>query len=122
MAKFSDNSVLDAGLDRIAEATRLTVCSTQPANFAGIAAVALADVTVDSGDFSSPTDGSPNGRSITVSAQSDIPVDSSGTAGHIALDDGTTLLYVTTIGSPQAITSGNTASTSAWTINLADPT
>jgi hypothetical protein len=120
MAKFADNSVMDAALAKIATATRLTVTSAQPANFAGIAAVALADVAVDGGDFSAPFDGTPNGRSMTVTAQSGIPVDASADATHICLDDGVTLLYVTTCPS-QALVEGNTVSPGAWTVNFADP-
>ena len=123
MAKQVHNDVLDAALDEIATATRMVVCSGEPANFAGIAAVALADVTLTAGDgngdYTIADDTS--GRKVTVGAQSAVPVDSSGTATHVSLDDGTTLQYVTTCTS-QALTSGNTVNVPAFKINIADPT
>lgn len=123
MAKSVHNDVLDAALDEIATATRLVVCSGEPANFAGIAAVALADVTLTAGDGNGDytiADGDTSGRKITVAAQSAVPVDATGTATHITLDDGTTLQYVTTCTS-QALTSGNTCNVPAFDVELADP-
>lgn len=119
MAKMLDNTVLDAPEAILDNATRMVVCSTQPANFAGIAAVALADVVIDASDFT-PGDGDTSGRKVTVAAQNGVTVDTSGTAGHIAIDDGTTLLAVTTCTS-QALTSGNTVNIPAWDIEFADP-
>jgi hypothetical protein len=119
MAKFTPDAVLDEMLDKIATGTRLVVCSTQPANYAGIAAVALADVTVDSGDFTK-ANGDTSGRKVTIGQQSNVPIDTSGTAGHISIDDGSTLLYVTTCTS-QALTSGGTVTVPAWDIEIADP-
>jgi len=120
MAKFTNDVVLDAALDKIATATRMVVTSAQPANFAGIAAVALADVVVDSGDFTK-ANGDTSGRKVTVAAQSGVNVDTSGTATHVCLDDGTTLLHVTTM-TGQALTSGNTANIGAYDVEFADVT
>lgn len=120
MAKAVDNSVLDAALDKIATATTMTVCSGQPANYAGIAAVALGDAVMSGGDYTN-ADGDTSGRKVTVGAKTSQAVDTSGTATHVALDDGTTLLFVTTCTS-QALTSGNTFDTPAFDIEIADPT
>lgn len=120
MAKFTDDTVLDAALDKIATATRLVVTSAQPANFAGIAAVALADVVIDSGDFTK-ANGDTSGRKVTVAAQNGITVDASGSATHVCLDDGTNLLHVTTVTS-QALTSGNTVNVGAFDVEFADIT
>jgi hypothetical protein len=123
MAKAAPDSTLDALLAEIATATRLVVCSGQPANFAGIAAVALADVTMTAGlgngDYTA-ANGDTNGRKVTVAQQSAVPIDASGTANHISLDDGTDLIYVTTCTS-QALTSGGTVTVPAWDIEVADP-
>lgn len=124
MAKSVHNDVLDAALDEVATATRLVVCSGEPANFAGIAAVALADVTLTAGDGGGDytiADGDVSGRKLTIAEQASITVDATGTATHISLDDGTTLQYVTTCTS-QALTSGNTVTVPAWKIEIADPT
>lgn len=123
MAKATPDAVLDAMADYIiAAADKLYVCSGQPANYAGIAAVALADVAIDSGDFSK-ADGDVSGRKVTVAQQTAVPIDSSGTANHVVLakDAATSaLLYVTTC-TPQALTAGGTVTVPAWDIEVADP-
>jgi len=124
MAKFTDDSVLDAALAKVATATRLVVTSGQPANFAGIAAVALADVVMTAGagngDYTL-ANGDVSGRKLIVAAQSAVPVDTTGTATHVCLDDGTTLLHVTTCTS-QALTSGNTVNVPAYDVEFLDVT
>ena len=120
MAKFTNDVVLDAALDKIATATRLTVTSAQPANFAGIAGSLLASVAVDSGDFTK-ANGDASGRKVTVGAQAGVSVTASGNATHVCLDDGTTLLHVATVTS-QALTSGNTVNVGAYDVEFADVT
>jgi hypothetical protein len=120
MAKAVDDSVLDAAMDNIATSTVMHICSAQPSNFAGIAAVSLANVTMAGGDYVKAA-GSPTGRKVTVGAKSAIPVTASGTANHVALATGTVLKYVTT-ATAQALTSGNTVSTPAWAVTIAAPT
>jgi hypothetical protein len=113
MAKATPDAILDAMADAIiAAATTQYVCSGEPANFAGIAAVALADVTIDSGDTS--------GRKVTIGQQASVPIDSSGTATHVVLASGSVLLYVTTCTS-QALTAAGTVTIPAWKIEVADP-
>lgn len=124
MAKWANDSMMDASLAYVATGTRLVVTSGQPANFAGIAAVALADVTMTAGNGNGDytiANGDTSGRKLTVAQQSNVPIDSSGTATHVCIDDGTTLLYVTTCTS-QALTSGGTVTVPAWDIEVADPT
>lgn len=120
MAKFANDSVLDALLDKVATGTILTVCSAQPTTRTeAVTTFKLADVTVDSGDFSK-ADGTPSGRRLTIAQQNNVPVDSNGTATHVAICDGSNLLYVTTCTS-QVLTAGNTVTIPAWTVNIADP-
>lgn len=120
MAKATPDAVLDKMADYIiAEATTLYVCSGQPANFAGIAALALADVTIDSGDFTK-ANGDTSGRKCTVAQQSAVPIDANGTANHVVLASGDELLYVTTCAS-QALTSGGTVTVPAWDFEIEDP-
>lgn len=124
MAKFTDDSVLNAACAKVATATRMVVTSAQPANFAGIAAVALADVVMTAGDGNGDyviANGDTSGRKVTVQAQNAVPVDTTGTATHICLDDGVTLLQVTTCTS-QALTSGNTVNVPAYDVEFADVT
>jgi hypothetical protein len=120
MTKLLDNAVLDAALDEFATATRLVVCSAAPADFAGIAAVALADVTVDGADFTK-ADGDTSGRKTTVAQQANVPIDVTGTATHLAYDDGATLQGLTEVTS-QALTSGGTVTIPAHDLEFGDPT
>lgn len=123
MAKWANDDVMDAALDVIATATRMDICSAQPANFAGIAAVALADVTLDSSDFTL-ANGDTSGRKVTVAAQNGVLIDTSGTATHVALSrvSDSTLLLVTTCTS-QALTANgsNTVNVPAFDDEIADP-
>ena len=119
MAKAVSDDVLDAALTEIATSTTQTVCSAEPANYAGIAAVTLAESTVAGGDFTI-ADGTTSGRKTTVAEQAAVSITASGDATHVALDDGTTLQYVTTAPT-QTLTSGGTVTVAAWEIEIADP-
>lgn len=115
--------VLDGSTERFAEATRMTICSDEPANFAGIAAVALADVALTPGDGNgdfTKADGDTSGRKVTVAQQANIPIDSSGDGDHIAYDDGVQLLGVNTC-TLQTLTAGGTVTVPAHDYEVADP-
>ena len=118
-AKFSDASVLDALLNKIATSVNITVCSAQPANYAGIAAVTLATTTLTSGDFSTGASGL--SQVLTIAQKSSISITTSGTAVYIALDDGVTFLEGTLCTS-QALTSGGTVTIPSWTVTATQPT
>lgn len=125
MAKSVHNDVLDAALNYIKNnCTRLVVCSTEPTTFTEAnATYALADVTVDSADFTA-ADGDVSGRKLTVAQQASVLIDASGTAAHIALLDVTNskLLYVTTCTSQALVANGsNTVTIPAFDIEIADP-
>ena len=119
MVKRVDDTVLDPALAEIATATTLTVCATDPVNYAGIAAVALASVTVSGADFTI-ADGTTSGRKVTVAEQAAVSITGSGDADHTVLDDGTTLLYGTT-APLQGLTSGGTVTVASWAIEIQDP-
>jgi len=119
MAKSVANDVLDAALGEIATSTTQTVCSAEPANYAGIAAVTLAASTVAAGDFTI-ADGTTSGRKTTVGEQAGVSITASGDATHVVLDDGTTMLYGTTAPT-QTLTSGGTVTVAAWAVEIADP-
>jgi hypothetical protein len=124
MAKATDAGVKDAALlDVKNNVERLVVCSAQPANFAGVAAVTLGDVAFAAGDVTGPGDNG-SAREQTYGAKSGINVDTSGNANHVALvdDTGTRLLLVTTISNAQEVTSGNTMSTAAFAHSIAEAT
>jgi hypothetical protein len=123
MGKAAPDATLDALSDYVDQCTVMHVCSAEPANYAGIAAVSLADVTLTADSDFTKANGDTSGRKVTVAAKSSVPVDASGTATHIAIARvaDTTLRYVTTCTS-QALTAGNTVNVPAWDIEMTDPT
>lgn len=127
MARSVNDAVLDAALNYIADnGDRIDICATQPTTYAEATSTnSLGTTTLTlgagNGDYTL-ANGDVSGRKLTVAAQTGISITSTGTADHLAITNGTdTLIYVTTITS-QAVTSGNTADTSAWDIEIEDPT
>jgi hypothetical protein len=126
MAKTVHNDILDAALNYIkTNALIMTACSAQPTTYAeAITTYKLADIVIDSDDFTGPADGDTNGRKLTVNAQNGVTVDTEGNPTHIALADTVNgkLLYVTTETGLQTLYAGNTCNFPAWDIEIADPT
>lgn len=122
MPKFAPNETLDAMLELIATGTRMTVLSDQPTEFADIASLILADATLTPGDGNDFTigEGAVSGRRVTIAQQADLEIDATGDADHIAIDDGESLLYVTTC-TQQALTQGGTVTVPQWSVEIADP-
>jgi hypothetical protein len=120
MGKWQNDLMLDAALDYLKNnAVLLTVCSTQPTTYAEASATyKLADVTIDSADFTH-SGGVINGRRTTIAQQADILIDATGDAQHIALCSGAALLYVVTCAT-QSLTSGNYVTVPAWDVELRD--
>ncbi len=120
MAKFASDSVLDALLDKVSTGTVLSVCSTQPTDRTeAVTTYMLANIVIDSADFTK-SNGDISGRKVVIGQQDLMNVDNSGTASHIAICDGTDLLYVTTC-TPQVMVSGNKVTTPSWKIEVSDP-
>jgi len=122
MAKLVHDDVLDGAFDVLDQADLMTACSSQPTTRTeAVTTYKLADVAMTPNTDYTKANGDTNGRKVTVAAKSAVAVDSSGTATHVALVDGSRLLYVTTCTS-QALTAGNTVNFPAWDIEIADPT
>lgn len=123
MAKFTDDFFLDKFVDGLAVCTTMTVCSAQPANFAGIAAVALASTTltagVGAGDYTK-ANGDTSGRKLTVAQQSNISITANGDATHVVLDDGANIWDTTC--TTQTLTAGGSVTVPAFDDEIADPT
>jgi hypothetical protein len=126
MAKWCSDTYLDVFLQGIDDCTLLTVCSAQPTTYAEASSTyKLADVVMTAGagngDYTL-ANGDASGRKLTVLQQTNMDIDSSGTANHVALciSGSSTLVYVTTCTS-QALTSGGTVTVPAWDIEIADP-
>jgi hypothetical protein len=119
MANAIDDTVLDGALTVIATGTVLHICSTQPANYAGVAAATC-------GNKATPTIGAAGdrtggGRKRTVSAITDGTVTATATAAYWALVTASVLLATGTLSATQVVTSGNTFSLNAFDIGIPDP-
>ena len=116
---FINDLVFDNGLGYAdTNGTKLDICSAEPANFAGIAAVTLGNDTVNTG---APEAGAVDGRRVIVPAITAGSVTATGTASHWALSDGTTNLIASgSLSSTQAVTSGNTFTLDAISITIRD--
>lgn len=107
------DAVYDAACNKIATCTRVSACTAEPANFAGIAAVSVGNYTLTAGAGNGDwlvADGDTSGRKVSLTAQSGSNGSATGAASFLAFDDGTTLLAVVA-GSGQTVNSG-----SPWTI------
>lgn len=115
MAKAISTAAMDAGLDYLAGANKMVVCSSQPTTYTEAnATFALADVAVAGGDFTKAA-GDTSGRKVTVGAKSAVPVDANGTAQHIALiNTGDSTLRGVTTCTSQAINTGGTVDIPAF--------
>lgn len=119
MAKFASDGSIDGGLDKIITFTAINICSAQPTSVAECDSLSLIPAhTLTGGDFTK-ANGDTSGRKVTVASQASLSIDVSGTATHVAINDGTDF-YVTTCTS-QALTSGGTVTIPAWDIEIADP-
>ena len=123
MAKKADNAFYDGSFDWLStNMIRQTACSAEPANYAGIAAVALATATMAGGDFAKAA-GDTSGRKVTMSAKSGVTIDESGTANHVVLHDNSAILGYVTTSDALVLTAGagNTVNFPAWKIEIAAP-
>lgn len=119
---YINDAAYDAALSYIdTNGTRLDICSSEPANYAGIAAVSLGNKT--SLSIGSPADGAVNGRRVTVASIADGSVTGTGTATHWAIHNAAdTLVASGSLSASQSVTSGNTFTLAAFDITVADAT
>lgn len=116
-----NDEVLDQGLDWLdANGTRLDICSQEPTNYTeATSTYTLGNDTINTG---APQDGDTDGRKVVVPAVSGASVTASGTASHVAVTDGTSVLCLAeALSASQAVTSGNTFNTAAFDVTLRDP-
>lgn len=107
------DAVYDGGLDFVAaNVTRVHICSAEPANYAGIAAVELAQYTVAGGNFTKAV-GDTSGRKVTLAALSGNLATAGGNGTHTAFSNGTSLLYGVIAGDGDAIANGQQVNVAA---------
>jgi len=143
MAKFVNDNNMDELLNRVKNnAIRIVLCNGQPANYneaqtnkgstvaGGGTARRLGQKTISSTTFTGPANGDTSGRKVTKDQETSLSIDVTSTgANHVALVTSSThstsigneLTLVTTISSPQDVTSGNTATINAFDLEVNDP-
>ncbi|MCK5640876.1 MAG: hypothetical protein KAJ19_08765 [Gammaproteobacteria bacterium] len=119
MGKVATDGIIDGGLDKFGTCVNLTVCAGQPTSYADITTKKLATTTLTGGDFTK-ANGDVSGRKSTVTAQSSISITATGTADHVAVDDGAGEYEIFT-ATAQALTSSGTVSTPAFDTEISDP-
>lgn len=121
MAKSVHNDVLDGAWNIFNDGDLMTACSAEPTTRTeAVTTYALADVALTPGTDFTIADGDTSGRKCTVAAKAGVTVDVTGDATHVAVVDGTRLLYVTTC-TTQTLTATNTVDFPAWKAEILDP-
>lgn len=124
MPKDAPTAGMDAALDYYTDADVQYVCSAAPANFAGIAAVALASIAMDPGDFAL-SNGTPNGRKFTVAEKIGALVTDDGTPTHVVLANtgDSTIRYQTvcTVDPAVPLVTGSLVNFPEWTGTILEP-
>lgn len=119
---FINDRVFDNGLSALtSEVNKLTVTSAEATTYTeGNATYALGNKTTPT--VGSPSDRSPSGRKVTISAITDGSVTATGTATHWALLDtsNSRLLATGSLSASQSVTNGNTFTLAAFDVGIPD--
>lgn len=119
---FINDRVFDQGLTILdTEANRLDICSLEPTTYTQATSTnTLGNKTSIS--IAAPSDRTPTGRKVTVSAITDGVVSGTGTATHWAITDtvNSRLLATGALAASQAVTSGNVFTLAAFDIGIPD--
>lgn len=118
MGKLVPDPIIDLMLDQ-AEGTHVVVCSAEPANFAGVAAVTLAGPTALGGAYTA-ANGDVSGRKNTIPATSGMSIGTTGDADHVVITNNTDTMYLVTTCPSQSLTSGGTVDVAAFDHEITD--
>lgn len=124
MPRWINDNGLDAQLDYIASADTIHACSSQPADYSGIAAVELANHSMTTGDGGGDytiADGG-SGRRLTISAQNGVSVDTSGAVNFYALSKSSNELVYVAPADGKVVTAGASMDFGVWYVETQDPT
>lgn len=118
MGKKIFDADIDAMLDLV-EGDTVHVCSAEPANYTEASStLKLASQSITGGNYAK-ANGDISGRKNTLTPPAGTNIDSSGTANHVAVTNGTALKKVTTC-TPQVLTSGGTVDIGAFAHEIQD--
>lgn len=129
---WANKLVADQGLNWLStNAAKVCFCTTRPSNKAdatGLEDVAgvMCAITTDVQStlitaLADSTWGSGLRKVDISSTPAAVTVLSSGGIGHIAIIDGSTLQYVTTVATTRNVTTADTITMGAWQIDIFDP-
>ncbi|RVA08569.1 hypothetical protein EN932_25400 [Mesorhizobium sp. M7A.F.Ca.US.002.01.1.1] len=119
---FLNSLVLDSGLSvLVANANRLHICSSEPADYAGTLTVSLG--TKNTPTISAIGARTPSGRKVTVSAITNGTVSANGNASHWALVDtvNSRLLAAKALDAVLAVNIGDTFTLPAFDLGIPGP-
>jgi hypothetical protein len=121
MAATISNEIFDAALNYLeTNGTEVHICSGNPTNWAGLAAVTLGNETACT--YTGPADHT-SGRKTTLDAITDGDVTDTDTATHFCITNGSDTVYVIQeLSSSQGVTNGNKFTLTACIIAIPDPT
>jgi hypothetical protein len=116
MARFAPNSFYSGAFGTIENNAnrRIVVMDSEQSTYANVATLDDDDLTEGAGTVS--------GRRLIVAQFSDIEIDASGDATHVAIvdDDADVVLYITTC-TTQTLTDGGTVTIPTWSIEIRAP-
>jgi hypothetical protein len=120
---YMNDSLYDLPLQYLEDnGSRLDICSQEPATYTeATSTYTLGNKTAIT--YTGPADRTPNGRKTQVDVISGGNVTGTNTATHWAISKPTattSLLATTSLSAPQAVTSGNTFSLTAFDIGIPD--
>ena len=116
MANKVSKQSWQAFVDRIKGANVVHVCSSEPANYAGISAVSLGSKAIGSYNLTVPTAGE---KKVTIPAVNDIPITNTGTAQWVVyVNTGAQELSVVVEVTQVQMSAGGTANIGATAIGM----
>lgn len=110
-------SAQDGVLDDLALATTLVVCSAEPADYAGIAAVSLGSIGMVGGDYAKSGAAGAT-RVLTTTPPAGSTYDSNGTAAFLAFHDGVELVRTVDLVQSKAVYAADPIDVAAFAFNV----
>ena len=124
MAKKVNDAGPDAALAQTALSNAMHLCVGEPADRADVLVRSVGTIALTPGDGNGDFTigaGTPDGRAVTVSAQSSVPITANGDIDHVALIDASIDWLVTTTPL-RTVTDGDQADVSSFFQRIAAPT
>lgn len=120
MAAYMSSLFADAAFSVLVNnVTLMTITSGAPANASAATTGFLASVTGSAGIFTIAA--ATSGRQVTIAQITGASVTNTGTADHLNLLSGNSILYYGTTVTSQVLTAGNSLTVNSWVITIKNP-